>query len=109
VKNILKYLIITKNVFLIYEEYKLEVQGYLDSFQSDIDDSKSRSRYIFNLNGGGVNWKGYKQETITNSITEAEYISIFDAEKKVVWIKKLITKLGVVSNVITQFLTPCFF
>jgi hypothetical protein len=56
-----------------------------------------------------VNWKGYKQETITNSITEAEYISIFDAEKKVVWIKKLITKLGVVSNVITQFLTPCFF
>jgi hypothetical protein len=55
VKNILKYLIITKNVFLIYEEYKLEVQGYLDSFQSDIDDSKSRSRYIFNLNGGGVN------------------------------------------------------
>ena len=42
VKNILKYLRRTKDVFLIYGDEDLIVEGYSDaSFQSDRDDSKS--------------------------------------------------------------------
>ena len=42
VKNILKYLRRTKDVFLIYGDGYLIVEGYSDaSFQSDRDDSKS--------------------------------------------------------------------
>ena len=42
VKNILKYLRRTKDVFLIYGDGDLIVEGYSDaSFQSDRDDSKS--------------------------------------------------------------------
>ena len=42
VKNILKYLRRTKDVFLIYGDGDLIVNGYSDaSFQSDRDDSKS--------------------------------------------------------------------
>ena len=42
VKNILKYLRRAKDVFLIYENEDLIVNGYSDaSFQSDRDDSKS--------------------------------------------------------------------
>ena len=42
VKNILKYLRRTKDVFLIYGDRDLIVEGYSDaSFQSDKDDSKS--------------------------------------------------------------------
>ena len=42
VKNILKYLRRTRNVFLIYGDGDLIIEGYSDaSFQSDRDDSKS--------------------------------------------------------------------
>ena len=56
VKNILKYLRRTMNLFLIfYGESKLKVKGYTDSdFMSDIDDRKSTSKYIFLCNDGSV-------------------------------------------------------
>ena len=55
-KNILKYLRRTKDVFLIYGGgSKLKLEGYIDSsFQSDPDDSKSVSGYVFILNDGTV-------------------------------------------------------
>ena len=65
VKNILKYLRRTKDVFLIYGDgdSDLHVKGYTDaSFQYDKDDSKSQSGYVFTLNGGAVSWKNSKQE-----------------------------------------------
>jgi hypothetical protein len=41
-KNIIKYLRITKNVFLVFGGNELEVHGFLDaSFQLDIDYRKS--------------------------------------------------------------------
>ena len=53
VKNILKYLRRTKDVFLIYGDGDFIVNGYSDaSFQSDRDDSKSQLGYVFTLNGG---------------------------------------------------------
>ena len=54
-KNILKYLRRTKDIFLIYGGSELKLEGYTDSsFQSDPDDSKSTSGYVFTLNGGAV-------------------------------------------------------
>ena len=71
VKNILKYLRRTKDVFLIYGDGDLIVEGYSDAnFQSDRDDSKSQSGYLFTLNGGVVGWKSSKQEMTTDSTTE---------------------------------------
>ena len=63
VKTILKYLRMTKDIFLIYREGNndLHVKGYMDSsFQYDRDDSKSQSSYVFTLNGGAVSWKSSK-------------------------------------------------
>src|SRR5688572_12416930 len=76
VKNILKYLRRTKDMFLVYGgEEELVVTGYTDaSFQTDRDDSKSQSGFVFALNGGAVSWKSSKQETVVDSTTEAEYI-----------------------------------
>jgi hypothetical protein len=56
VKNILKYLKRTKDVFLVYGgEDELSVKGYTDaSYLNDSDDSKSQSGYVFVLNGGVV-------------------------------------------------------
>ena len=56
IKNILKYLRRTKDVFLIYGgEEELIVNGCTNaSFQTDIDDSHSQSGFVFTINGGAV-------------------------------------------------------
>ena len=55
VKTILKYLRNTKNQWLVYGESDLKLVGFTDSsFQSDHDDSKNVSGYIFTLNGGAI-------------------------------------------------------
>ena len=99
VKCILKYLRRTKDLLLVYGGNSLKVEGYTDSsFQSDVDDSKSNSGYVYTLNGGAVCWKSSKQDTTADSTTEAEYIAASDAAKEGVWLKKFITDLGVVPS-----------
>ncbi|KAK8670607.1 hypothetical protein V6N13_037225 [Hibiscus sabdariffa] len=102
VKNILKYLRRTKDVFLVYGgEEELRIKGYTDaSFQTDKDDSRSQSGFVFCLNGGAVSWKSSKQDTVADSTTEAEYIAASEAAKEAVWIKKFITELGVIPSIL---------
>ncbi|VFQ95827.1 unnamed protein product, partial [Cuscuta campestris] len=71
------YLRNTKDAFLVYGgEEELKVVGYTDaSFQTDRDDSKSQAGYLFCLNGGAFSWKSFKEDTTTDSTTEAEYIA----------------------------------
>ena len=74
-------------MFLVYGglEDDLVVNGYTDaSFQSEKDDFRSQSRYVFFLNGGAVSWKSSKQSIVADSTTEAEYIAAFDAAKEAV-------------------------
>ena len=57
----------------------LHVKGFTDAcFQSDIDDYKSQSGYVFTLNGGAISWKGSKQEMTGDSTTYLEYIVASD-------------------------------
>ena len=89
-------------MFLVYGELEddLFVNGYTDaSFQSDKDDFRSQSGYVFCLNGGEVSWKSSKQSNVADSTTEAEYIAASDAAKEAVWIKKFITDLELVPSI----------
>ncbi|GKE72351.1 hypothetical protein Tco_1534392 [Tanacetum coccineum] len=58
VKNILKYLRNTKDMFLVYggnPEAELRVDCYCNAgFETDIDDMKSLTGYVFILNGSAV-------------------------------------------------------
>ncbi|CAL0306193.1 unnamed protein product [Lupinus luteus] len=100
VKTILKYLRKTKDQFLIYGDFELKLKGYIDaSFTSDKNDSKYVSGYVFTFNGGAVSWKSFKQATVAYSITEVEYIAASEAAKETVWMKKFISKLGVVPSI----------
>ena len=83
VKAILKYLRNTKDQWLVYGESDLKLVGFTDSsFQSDHDDSRSVSGYIFTLNGGAICWKSFKQHTMADSICEAEYIATLETMKE---------------------------
>nr|GEV97999.1 retrotransposon protein, putative, Ty1-copia subclass [Tanacetum cinerariifolium] len=65
VKNIMKYLRNTKDMFLVYGgdmKRELRVSCYTDAgYLTDADDMKSQTRYVFVLNGGVVNWKSTTQ------------------------------------------------
>jgi hypothetical protein len=53
---------------------------------------------VFYLNGAAVSWKSSKQDTIVDSMKEAEYIAASEATKEAVWIRNFISELGVVSS-----------
>ncbi|KAJ9540991.1 hypothetical protein OSB04_027497 [Centaurea solstitialis] len=102
VKNILKYLRRTKDMFLVFggSEDEISVTGYSDaSFQTDRDDFRSQSGYVFTLNGGAISWKSSKQDTIADSTTEAEYIAASDAAKEAVWLRNFLSDLRVVASI----------
>ena len=60
-------------MFLIYGgDKELIINGYVDaSFDTDPDDSKSQTGYVFILNGGAVSWCSFKQSVVAGSTCEA--------------------------------------
>jgi len=101
VKNILKYLRRTKDwVLTLGGSDTLRVNGYSDaSFQTDRDNFRSQSGWVFLLNGGAVTWKSSKQETVADSTCESEYIAASEASKEAAWLRNFIGDLGVVPTI----------
>jgi hypothetical protein len=100
VKHILRYLRNTKHYFLVYGSEDLTVPGYTDSdFQSDIDDRRSTSGFVFLLGKGAFSWRSFKQSTTADSTTEAEYVAASEAAKEAVWIRKFLQELEVVPSI----------
>ena len=73
--------------------YGREVQGlmgYTDADGSVNEDRKAISGYAFLINGGAVSWSSKKQEIISLSITEAEYVAAMHATKEALWLRNFI-------------------
>ncbi|CAH1444382.1 unnamed protein product [Lactuca virosa] len=98
VNNILKYLRRTKDwVLTLGGSDDLRVLGYSDaSFQTDRDNFRSQSGWVFTLNGGAISWKSSKQETVADSTCESEHIAASEAAEEAIWLKNFIGDLGVV-------------
>ena len=109
VKNILKYLRRTKDMVLSYGgDEQLVVNGYTDaSWNTDPDDSKSQSGYVFILNGAAVSWRSAKQSVVARSSTESEYIAASEASQEEIWMKEFITELGVVPSALDPMSIYC--
>ena len=96
-------------MFLVYGgDEELAVKGYVDaSFDTDPDDSKSQSGYVFILNGGAVSWRSSKQSVIAASTTEVEYVAASEAAQEGVWMKEFMTELGVVPSTLDPMAIYC--
>ncbi|GKA60685.1 putative RNA-directed DNA polymerase, partial [Tanacetum coccineum] len=82
------------------EEKELRVTGYYDvGWQTDKDDSRPQSGWVFLLNEGAVTWKSSKQDTVAHSTCEFKYITACEASKEAIWMKNFIRDLGVVPTV----------
>ena len=74
-------------MFLVYGgDKELVISGYVNaSFDTDPDDSKSQTGYVFILYGGAVSWCSSKQSVVAGSTCEAEYIAASEAANEGVW------------------------
>ena len=70
----------------------------MQSFDTDPDDSKSQTGYVFLLNGGAVSWCSSKQSIVAGSMCEAEYIAASEAANEGVWMKEFISDLDVIPS-----------
>ncbi|GJY35788.1 hypothetical protein Tco_0421166 [Tanacetum coccineum] len=79
------------------ESHWIAVKNILN-WETDRDDLRSQTGYVFVMNGGAVNWKSSKRSTATMSSIKVEYIAAAEAAMEAIWIRKFIYGLGVVPN-----------
>ena len=98
VKWVLGYLKGTQEYGLVYGKSVGKVAGlcgYVDSdYAGDLDRRRSLTGYMFFLDGCLVNWKASLQHIVALSTTEAEYTAATEAVKEALWLRGLITELG---------------
>ena len=89
--RVLKYLESIKNLAILYDDYYSShfVSIFLDnsdvSFADDIFTRYSSQNYAFALFDDLINWKIFKQKTITTSSIETELLTVSQVKKKLIW------------------------
>ena len=96
-KKILRYLQGTKDFGLFYKKgEKMELVGFTDSdYAGDQDDRRSTSGFIFMFGTGAVSWSSKKQQIVTLSTTEAEFIVATACACQAIWIRRILEELQV--------------
>ena len=95
VKRIVRYLKGTHNFGLLYKKSNSSsCEGFSDlDWASDVNDRKSTSGYIFQVDGTAISWRSWKQSCVALSTTEAEYITLSQAAQEAIWLRQLYTDL----------------
>jgi hypothetical protein len=69
--------------------------GFCDAdWAGDIDQRKSTSGFVFFLGGGAICWSSKRQSTVALSTAEAEYMATTLACQEAIWLKELLTQIG---------------
>ena len=69
------------------------LEGYADADGSMMEDRRAISGYAFIVHGGAVSWSAKRQEIVSLSTTESEYIAATYAAKEALWLRTLIFEL----------------
>ena len=94
-KRVFRYIKGTKSFCLSYKPTSGYLQGYCDSdWAGDVKDRRSTSGYVFTLGGTPIAWKTRKQQTVALSSCEAEYMSIAEATKEMIYLRSFCTSMG---------------
>jgi len=78
VKRVFRYISDTRSYVLVYPHSgSVKLEGFLDaSFANCLNTRRSYAGYIFQLGKCTISWYSKKQQCISNSTTEAEYIAL---------------------------------
>ena len=90
VKRVFRYLSGTKDWKLTYGTTNNRLEGYTDADGSSQEHRHAISGYVFLVNGGAVSWSSKKQELVTLSTAESEYVAATYAAKEALWLRRII-------------------
>jgi hypothetical protein len=102
-KRILRYLKGTLDWCITYSkippaEGKNQLLGYADaSYASDLNDRRFYSGHCFLFNNCLISWQSQKQKSVTVSTTEAEYKALTDASRQLIWLKRALLNLPIIT------------
>jgi len=75
------------------------LHGYCDAdHAADVDTRRSTTGFVFLVAGGAVSWCSKRQPTVAVSSTEAEYVASAAAVKEAMWLKHLLSDMGLPFN-----------
>lgn len=95
-KRILRYLKGTPDlgIFFYTKGTKPILLGFTDSdYAGDPDDRRSTSGYAFMFGSGVISWCSKKQQIVSLSTTEAEYIAASSCACQAVWLRRLLAEV----------------
>lgn len=94
-KRVLRYLKKTKDYALVYTKNgNSKLEGYADAdWGSNIIDRKSFTGICFTLSGAAISWASKKQKTVALSSTEAECMSLTEACREVIYLRRLLCEI----------------
>jgi hypothetical protein len=99
IQRIIKYLKTTSEIGLHYKKSSFDIQGWCDSdYANDTTDRKSTTGWIFKLGENTISWKSRKQNSVSLSTTEAEYMAASDASKEAIWLQDLLIELKLIEK-----------
>ena len=93
VKRIFRYLSGTRDYELTYGVERHDLLGYTDADGAVQEHRHAISGNVFLLDGGAISWSSRKQELVTLSTAEAEYVAATHAAKEAIWLRKLIFEI----------------
>lgn len=94
VVHVIKYLVNTKDLKLVFRPTGEPLLVFCDSdYAGDVSDSKSRSAYVVLLANCSISWHSKKQGGVALSTHEAEFVSMCEVAKEVLWLKHFLEEL----------------
>ena len=86
VKHVFRYLDGTRNLALVYRTKVKGLEGFTDADGAMQEHRHAITGYAFLIDRGAVSWSSKKQEIVTLSTTESEYVAITHAAKEAIWL-----------------------
>lgn len=94
-KRVLRYLKATKGRVLVLGGSSLTLSAYSDSDYAGCPYTRrSVTGYCVLVGEGCVSWRARKQATVATSTTEAEYRAAYEATQELVWMRQLLSDVG---------------
>lgn len=93
VKHVFRYLQGTKGLLLVYGGGGQGLEGFVDADGASQEHRHAITGYVFLVDGGAVSWASKKQELVTLSTAESEYVAATHAAKEAIWLRRLIAEV----------------
>ena len=102
-KHVLCYLRGTWNQTILYSRDSHEnlnvLWGWVDAdWTGDTYTRRSHTGYVFMMNGGPISWKSRRQDNVSLSTSEAEFVAASQAGQEAIYLRETLTDFGFSQN-----------